>query len=227
MNTLKKIFSLLLVISMILSVLSLTACNKDKGNDDDKGKENVTNNGNKDKTYTVTVVDGDNNPVEGVKLIITDETKYPIVTTDKNGKASVSFPEATINVMITSVPDGYEKPKAISKGYHAIFESGSTELTLKIEKKADNNVTYTVRVIDQNGKPVEGMSVQLCYNGICAAPVATNEDGEVNANLAPDTVIDVKLYALDGFVLPDPVNGEYHAVIEEGDLRIDVVVTRV
>ena len=164
MTALKKILSLLLVISMFACMLSLTACGKpnheEENNDNSGNNVNDGNNVTNDNTYTVTVLDGDNNPVEGVKLVITNDKTYPTATTDKDGKASAQFDEATtVSVMVTSVPDGYLKPEKVSGVYHGVFASGAKDLTLKIEKEADNKVTYTVKVVDQNGDEVVGMVV--------------------------------------------------------------------
>lgn len=225
MNTLKKILSLLLIICMITAVLSFTACSKDNGEDKPNTNENNTNTST-DKTYTVIIVDGDKAPVEGVKLAFTDGTKFEIATTGADGKASAKLPEGTISVMITSVPKGYEKPKAVSGSYHGVFAKDATELTVTVAKEASNKVTYTVKVVDNNNDPVVGISVQLCYNGTCAAAVATDENGEMKAELTPGTTVDVMLHEIDGYTLPTPVNGDYHAVIEAGETEITVTVTK-
>ena len=232
MTAFKKILSLVLVICMFATVLTFTACNKDK-NEGTNDENNETNNGGNenvttDKTYTVTVLDGENTPVVGVKLVITDGNSYPTATTDKDGKASVQLPEATtVSVMVTSVPDGYVKPEKVSGVYHGVFASGSTELTLKIEKEADNKVEYTVKVVDQNGDAVVGMSIQLCPNGVCLAEkFVTNENGEITVKLTPGSAVDVKLEGLEGYTLPTPVKDSYHAVIESGVTEATVTVTK-
>ena len=220
---------------MIVSVLSLTACGGDDENDNNTDNTNTDNtntdntNGDNtatDKTYTVTVLDGDNNPVAGVKLVITDEKTYPNVTTDATGKASVQLPAdtTTVKVMVTSVPDGYVKPEKVSGVYHGVFASGATEFTLKVEKEASNKSTYTVKVVDQNGDAVVGINVQLCYNGICAAAVPTDENGEITAQLAAGTAVDVKLYDINGYILPTANANGYHASSSETD--IEIVITK-
>ena len=231
--TLKKIISIILVICMLGCFLSLTACNKDenKNNENNENNENSNNgdNGNvsTDKTYTVTVLDGENNPVEGVKLIVTDNKAFPNATTDKDGKASVTLAGSSASVMILSVPKGYVKPEStIAGGFHGTFAKDSTELTLKVEKEASNKATYTVKVVDQNGDAVVGIDVQLCYNRICAASVKTDENGEMTSELNAGTVVDVKLYEKDGYTLPAYVKDSYHAVIEGGETSVTVVVTK-
>ena len=218
---------------MLMSVLSFTACgNKNNGNDDNKtnegGDNNDTNNNQTtDKTYTVTILDGDKNPVEGVKLVITDEKSYLTVTTNVNGQASVQLPETKVSVMVTSVPDGYEKPEKVSGVYHGVFKTGSTDLSITLSKVASNTVTYTVKVIDQNGDAVEGMQVQLCPDGVCLADqFITGANGEISKELTPGKTIDVKLYALDGYTLPSPLSNGYHAVINAGQTEVTITVTK-
>ena len=190
MTTFKKFLTLLLAICMIVSVLSLTSCGGNDGSDDTTNDDTNNDGGNvvTDKTYTVTILDGDNNPVVGVKLVITDEKTYPSAISDVNGKASVQLPAdtTTVKVMVTSVPDGYVKPEMVSGIYHGVFAANSTELTIKVEKETSNKSTYTVKVVDQNGDAVVGIDVQLCYNGICAAAVPTDENGEITAQLKKD-----------------------------------------
>lgn len=43
----------------------------------------------------------------------------------------------------------------------------------------DGKVTYTVKVVDANGAPVEGAAVQFCDDNGCRMPVPTNAEGIV------------------------------------------------
>ena len=43
----------------------------------------------------------------------------------------------------------------------------------------DGKVTYTVKVVDASGAPVEGVAVQFCDDNGCRMPVATNAEGIV------------------------------------------------
>ena len=228
MKNFKKIITLLLAVCMILSVFTLTSCNKkgeDDVNDDTNGTDNTTST---NKAYTVTVVDDNNAPIAGVKLVITDNKEFITATTDANGKASAELPEGTVSVMITSTPDGYDKPAKVSgTQYHGIFANGSFEHTIKLEKKETGKVTYTITVLDTNGNPVVGMQVQLCPDGVCLADkFYTDESGEVTAEIAPGKEVDVKLLPLDGYILPETVKGEYHASIpaDETEIVISTVI---
>ena len=227
MKNFKKIITLFLAVCMILSVFTLTSCNKNK--DDVKNDTNGTDNtGSTGKNYTVTVLDNDNAPISGVKLVITDGKDFITATTDANGKASAELTEGTVSVMITSTPDGYEKPDKVSgTQYHGVFTSGSTELTVKLTKKSTGKVTYTITVLDTEGNPVVGMQVQLCPDGVCLADkFYTNEFGEVTAEIVPGKEVDVKLLPLDGYILPEPTKGDYHASIpaDETEIEINTVI---
>lgn len=229
MKFLKNILSLLLIIAMLTTLASLTACKKDS--DDNEENENTNNDDNqtnetKKDTYTVTIVDGDNNPVEGVSLVISDGKTYPQATTDAEGKASVALDDQAIGVMISKLPDGYVKPEKVNTQYHALFQSGAKDLTVRIEKEVSNKVEYTVTVVDQDGNPVVGMNVQLCYGSTCLPAEPTDDFGEVTSDFNAGTEVKVKLYALDGYTLPTPPDGEYHAVIESGETEITIVVTK-
>ena len=229
MKAFKRIISLLLVVCMLVCALSLTACkkNKNNGNNNDNNSNDNTNTST-DKTYTVTIVDGDNNPVEGVKLVITDEKSYPQATSDASGKASAKLPEGTISVMITSTPDGYEKPEKVSGVYHGVFASGSTELKITLDKAASTKVTYTVTVVDRSGAPVEGVEIQLCPGGVCLANnFTTDENGEISVEITPGKVVNVKLVSLpNGYTSGAADASGYHATIDAEETDIEIEVTK-
>ena len=88
-------------------------------------------------TYTVTIVDENDIPVVGAMVALTDGTTYSTPTaSDENGKVSADFPEGTINVLITNVPDGFDSPEIVADPFHGVFESDSTELTIVLKKTA-------------------------------------------------------------------------------------------
>jgi hypothetical protein len=218
----------LIAATVITSVVLLN--NKDNGNNGgNNGNQNNggNNNTNTNKTYTVTIVDGDNNPVKDAKVIFTDGSTFTQpVATDANGKASTQLPEGTISVMISTIPDGYEKPEKVSGPYHGVFASNSTELTIEVEKKASEKVEYTITVIDTNGDAVVGMEVQICPGGVCLAQnYFTNEDGEITVEIAPGNEVHLKLHDLAGYTLPE-ADGGYHAVIEADETEIVIEIIK-
>ena len=236
MKNFKRIITLLLAVCMIVSVFALTSCGGgDNGNsgNNNSGNTNGGNSGSSNKkTYIVTIVDGDNNPVEDAKVIFTDGTNFtPPVETDANGKASAELGEGTICVMLSKIPDGYEKPEKISApyagSYHGIFASGSNNLTIELEKKASGKVEYTITILDNNGNAVVGMEVQLCPGGVCLAQnYFTNEDGEITVEIAPGEEVHIKLHNLAGYTLPATDADGYHAVIEADETEIEIEIIK-
>lgn len=192
MKTLKKILSLLLVICMLATVLSFTACgNKDKDGDDDKDNDSDTKT---DTTYTVTVTDGEKNPVAGVGIMIS--TTLTTLYTDENGKITFESATADVKVMIMSTPDGYEESEKKQVG----FTSGSTELKLTVEKTV-SKVTCMITVEDQNGDTVSGVNLQICST--TCTPGVTNESGVATFKLTPGVEYKVEiLSAPDGYSYP-------------------------
>ena len=90
-----------------------------------------------------------------------------------------------------------------------------------------DKIEYTVKVVDQNGDAVVGMSIQLCPNGVCLAEkFVTDANGEITVKLNAGSAVDVKLEALEGYVLPVSVNDPYHAVIAAGETEITITVTK-
>ena len=56
-------------------------------------------------------------------------------------------------------------------------EATTPEETTPEETTEDNKVTYTVKVVDASGAPVEGVMIQFCDDNGCRMPVATNAGG--------------------------------------------------
>ncbi len=215
---------------LVLGLTALVSCGGDNGdgNNGDTGNNGGANGGNNtsDNIYTINVVGDDGLPVEGVKLIIS--AGYQSLVTGKDGKASCEVADPTdLGVLITSVPEGYIKPETVTgTSYHAVF-GDKKDVTITLAKEVDNKVTYTATVKDQNGDPVNGATVILCYNGICLTPMLTDESGNVTTELAPDTTVDVKLDALpEGYTKPAALDNGYHAVITDGDTSVTVTVTK-
>ena len=222
MTMLKKILIIALVFCMAASMLALTSCNKDKGdntnNGENSGNDN-TNNTPTGETYTITVVDGANNPVAGVKVMT--DPGFKTYTSDAQGKITFESDKTGIKVAVLSAPEGYEySSDAIS------FKSGSKELTIKVTKAQDERVTYTVTVVDQNGDAVVGAGVQLCYNGVCLPAVNTDDNGTITNLIKDGYEVSVLITVPNGYSEPTPVSGTYHAVIPEGQTEITITVTK-
>lgn len=78
---------------------------------------------------------------------------------------------------------------------------GSSETTVPTvtDPVDDGKKTYTVTILDQDGNPVAGVSVQFCdENNTCQLPVKTNDQGIVSKRL-PEMVYHVTLTLPEGY----------------------------
>lgn len=178
----KKILSAILVMAMLLTLsVALFSCkDKDKGNED-KGDDtsNVKPDDNKDDTkpektkYTVTVVDHKGNPVSDVEITFHFESGMPMpFDTDENGQISQNF-SSKVKASVTGVPAGYSYAK-MNQQMDFDDKGNLTFTIIKEEAKAP----LMIVVVDQDGNPVSGVSVQACDSeGSCRLPVTTDENG--------------------------------------------------
>lgn len=216
----RKLLSVLLALAMTLSLMMLASCGADEEQDD---AEAAT-----DNTYTLTIVDNNGDPVVGAAVLFSDGS-YKQATTDANGKATVELEGDTVSVTITSLPSGCEKPDATIDGmFHGRFAAGEKNLTITVQRTSSATVTYTVKVVDQNGDEVENAYVQVCHGSICESAKPTNADGEMKIELAEGLALDVKISSLpSGYTKPAEINSDgYHASMEAGETEITVTVTR-
>ena len=91
-----------------------------------------------------------------------------------------------------------------------------TQLILPGAFEETEKVTYTVKVIDEAGKPVENCAIQLCLD-VCI-PGFTNEDGMAEISAAEAAYKVSVTFAPDGYSFdPDAVyffeNGTYEMTI--------------
>ncbi len=226
MKNFKKIISFLLLSCALFSVIALNSCNNgNTGDNGDNGNipEAPTKN---DNLYTVNIVDQDNNPVSGVSVIF--DPGFATKTSDANGKITIETENQGLKFMITTVPDGYTKPAAVEAQYHGVF-GDKKELTVTVTKKTEVKVTYSVKVIDQNGNAVDGVLIQLCPNGVCLSDsFVTASNGTITKDMEPNLPVDVKLVTVpDGYTKPEAIDANgYHAKIAAGETEVTVVITR-
>jgi len=202
----KRILALVLTIVMLLSIVS---CNTNKGESDTTPQETTNESTTPEETtpadtsvtYTVTVVDENDAPLEGatVQLCIGNICRLPS-TTNADGIATFKFGKGAYIAKVTL--DGYTGEAEYT------FAENSTELKVQLTKisevttpevttpevttpevttpevttpeetiPAGTPVTYTVIVVDENDAPLEGATVQLCMGDICRLPSITNADG--------------------------------------------------
>ena len=161
-----------------------------------KMKSSLGNSIAKDKQYYgVTVVDDSLNPIASasVKLICQEITEIEGVddsededamkvgdevslVTDAKGVASRKIRIGTYKAVVT-VPTGYT---ADTTEY--VLTKDDVNITFMLNKKVTEMATYTVTVVDSDGKPVEGAGVRIGTNSY-----TTSSDGKVSASLPKGT----------------------------------------
>lgn len=201
---LKRILSLLLALSLVLSMGVMLAGCSDENADNGSGAGNNDDNGTpaaKD-TYVITVKDSDGNAVSGVELAmikVTDngETPYPgTKETDADGKASFEVKSGTWKVAVEEVPAGYVLPDS-----KFTFTDKAATITL------ESLPIYTIKVVDQNNDPVVGARVQMCKKGESGVCVAyrnpTDENGESSMQIEEALFEAQVTFVPDGYTKPD------------------------
>lgn len=126
-------------------------------------------------TYTITVVDGEGNPISGAYVSI--GTGY--AQTGDNGVATITVPKSTYTAAISA--DGY-----ISGEVEVTPEAPAATVTL--EKGEDTQkLDYTVKVVDYNGYPVANALLTIKQDGAVVATVTTDAAGTAVKSLALGT----------------------------------------
>ncbi len=228
----KKIVSFILVVTVLmLTLLCTVSCNNTQGDNGDNtpvdpnGNNNNNNNNNNNQTekgidYSVTLKDIFGNPVEGVSLKFTyGSNETEVVVSDANGVATKKID--TYDDVIVEFVD--------LKGYGNLAKSkrnlnGETEMTLVLPTVA------TLTVVDPDGNPIEGVSVQICHN-VCIPPQSTDENGVVKASITSTERVKVCIVsAPDGFVIPEVIaeyaNTPIHAYFDEGEYTLTLTLER-
>ena len=237
----KRIIALILALmTVVCGVLSLTACDtptEDCKTHTDADGDKLCDNCGKDmpkvpdpdptpdpeptvgNDYTVTVLDHEGNPIEGLSLKFLYEDKATdTYTTDKDGKATANIPterEVVVEFVELSAYGAPSKKKAT-------FESLEYELTITL------NPLITVKVVDENGAPVKGVSVQICHDS-CLTPADTDENGVMSKAFAPKDKLKVSIVSVpEGYAVPEVIyeiaGTEYHAEFAEGEYTITVTI---
>lgn len=87
-------------------------------------------------------------------------------------------------------------------------------------KPADNGkITYTVTILDQNGNPVEGVTVQFCDAENCKLPVNTDANGVVTGTYAASE------YHITLVELPDGYTTEETEFFFGNETELTIMVT--
>ena len=213
MNNLKKILSVLLVLSLAVATLfAITSCGGDKDPctthvdaDGDKKCDNceadmpAEDPDDGKATYTVTVKDDEGNAVVGavVEIYLDGIVRRGETETDAGGVATFKLDEGNYSAAVVDVPAGYdfeEEKVALTGG----------AVTLEVSKL----LTYTVYVKDAAGNAIANASVQLCEDESCRMPKTTDANGKVEFTEARGEY-KAKVLSINGTEITD----EYHYLV--------------
>lgn len=196
---LKKILSAVLIVSMLLTLsLSLFSCKDNEDKKQDNNQSDVGTDNTPEKVlYTVIVVDDEGNPVKGVDIEFSPKGGMAIpFPTDKDGKAAYKT-DKELSVAVKEIPKGYSYDKM---NVQQSFGSDNT-LTITLTTLAP----FIIRVVDQDGNPIEGVLVQMCDEaGSCRMPVDTDENGEASYRFEEGSFHAQLTTLPDGYSVDDP-----------------------
>ena len=224
----KKIIAFLLAASVIVLCFGLTSCGEktpDNGGNppaDQGGNENNGNNNQNEKgiDYTVTLNDIFGNPIEGISLKFTyGDSETEVVVSNAEGKATKKID--TYDDVIVEFVDlrGYGNLAKAKRNLN-----GETEMTIVLPTVA------VLTVVDPDGNPREGVSVQLCHN-VCIPPQPTDANGVVKAGITSTEKVKVNIVSIpEGFVIPEVI-GEFagtpiHAYFDQGVYTLTLTLER-
>ncbi len=174
MNNFKRILALVMA---LVAVMALAACTPDATKSTQSTESTAstapestssstpeTTAPEKEITFRVQVLDLEGNPVVGAGVQLCLET-CTIHDTNEEGWAEFDNKvEDGYKANIAYLADGTEV-----NGEPVYFESGATEMTLTL------TVTYTIKVVDAEGNPVEGETVTLVNQDTFAYNAATTD----------------------------------------------------
>ena len=134
--------------------------------------------------YSVTVVDGNGNPLAGVEVSFNIDGVFYTKTTDENGIATLSINLRPGTYIITAIgPDGLMRSNTITV-LSSIVDNDDIVMYYK------NGSKYSVTVVDGNGNPLAGVEVSFNIDGVFYTKT-TDENGiaTLSINLRPGTYI--------------------------------------
>lgn len=93
--------------------------------------------------------------------------------------------------------------------------------TTAAETEADDKITYTVKVTDENGAPIANAMVQMCKDA--CVPGRTNEEGIATFTLAEDDGYKAGFLSIpEGYALQDETVTDFY--LEDGATEITIVL---
>ena len=126
LKALKMTLTAVLLFSFLLVSCACGSADYSAGEANDSEKEESTV-----RSYTVTIIDDDNQPVSGVLLQLCLESCFPNKTNAAGMAQFTSLPVGDYKVSLLSLPDGYDYATEEREWY---FPDGESELTITLDK---------------------------------------------------------------------------------------------
>ena len=196
MKSLKKLFSLILVISaLILCVLMVASCgggNTDTNTNTDTSSNTNTNTdtstdtstdtGSESVFYTVYFENQNGQPIEGIDAQICADSGLCLQSQISDAEGVMRFEYFQVepfHVQVNSVPAGFIMPTD-----HIPFPDGRTSVVVTIQQ----NQTYTVTAIDLHGRKLENILVELYLkaDNTLVNSAITDASGKASFTVSPD-----------------------------------------
>lgn len=195
MKGLKKLFSLILVISvLLLCVIMVASCggnnntdtntNTDtsSGTNTDTSTDSSTDTGNQSVFYTVYFQNQNGQPIEGIDAQICADSGLCLQSQISDAEGVMKFEYFQIepfHVQVNSVPEGFIMPTE-----HIPFPDGRTSVVVTIQQ----NQTYTVTAIDLHGRKLENILVELYLkkDNTLVDSMITDASGKASFTVSPD-----------------------------------------
>ena len=200
----KKILSFILVAIMLVTMsFAFAACD-----DEEQGGSEQTGDGK--VKYTVTVVDENGNPIKGATITFSPEGSMDIPF-ETEAEGVVSYKTAkTVTAKLTEIPTGY---KSAQLNKEISFDANGNA-TVTLTKMPD----YIVKVVDQDGNPVAGVSLQMC-DKFCVSFPKTDANGQTSTGYQAGNFHVVITGLPDGYSV-DNISEEYDFVGNELTIEI-------
>lgn len=141
------------------------------------------------KAFTVTILNGVGNPLNGATVSFNINGVFYSRTTNSNGIASLNINLQTGSYINTASFNGLNMGYNIYV-YHDMVHNETNPLLIPVQKYIQKNDWYSIKLTENNGLPMSGKSITIKINpGTYTYTATTNRDGIANfrLNLNPGT----------------------------------------
>lgn len=104
-------------------------------------------------TYSVSVIDGEGNPIPGAEVRMTIDGVPTIFVTDETGRIAVELFEGNYTIQLI-VPDGY-----ITETTQFLLTAANPDREIVLTPYVPQEIDYTITIVDGDGAPLSGVSV--------------------------------------------------------------------